>query len=221
MSIEFVDADEEPPAVPVGVQDTAEPRRRTGPGRWLFAAATAVAAVLVGVAMLVPLYAVDRTAFVVDFDATTTQDARVPYDAFGHSRTVPLRPSSPAFLTPGDQPYTSVLSVSLDRGVSYGPWWLGLGGALLLVAVAAVVRPRLSALAAVVAALGAALLGSVGAAWLAIRATSDDSIPLIRFQAHPDIGLWLLVVAGALATLAGLLTAAHPPLRRLLPRRHA
>lgn len=214
MSIEFVEPEETaataPPAPVV--------RPSALPGR-LLAGTTGLAAVLVGIAVLAPFHAVERTAFVIDFDGTSTQDARVVYDAFGHADTVPLAVGTGGL--GGGSAYSSVLSVSLTDGISYAPWWLGVGAALVVLAGWALVRPRSNRAGALVAALGGILLGSVGAAWLQIRTVSADSVPQIRFAAHPDLGLWLLVAAGGLALLAGVLHATRPPVRRLLPRRRA
>lgn len=228
MSIEFVEPEEV--ATPVdgplpadGHAAGALSRTSVLAGRVLGAVA-AVAAILVGVAMLLPLYTVDRTAFVIDFDGTSTQDAHIPYDAFGHPDTVPLITGADAFFSTGgfaegSGASGSTLTVSSSDGISYAPWWLGAAAALLVVAVWALVRPRSSRPAALVATLGGLLLGSAGAAWLSIRTVRDDSVPQIRYAADPALGLWLLVAAGGLALLAGLLRATRPPLRRLLPRR--
>lgn len=231
MSIEFVEPDEAaaPGDAPLPGDSTtaagAASRTSALPGRVLGAVA-AVAAILIGVAMLLPLYTVDRTAFVVDFDGTSTQDAHIPYDAFGHADTVPLVTGADAALSTagfaeGSGAYGSTLTVTSSDAISYAPWWLGAAGVLLAVGVWALARPRSPRPAAVVAALGGLLLGSAGAAWLSIRTVRDDSVPQIRYAADPALGLWLLVIAAGLALLAGLLRATRPPLRRLLPRRRA
>lgn len=200
MSVEFVEPD-------TGADASAPPVPRTSalPGR-LVGTAAAVAGVVTLVATQGTLYTVVRTASIVDFDGTTTRVARIPVDAFGHS--TPVLVDSAHGLALSDVGAT----VSAPEGIAYGPWWLGLGAALLVVAVWCVARPRSSAPLVGLAALGGALLGSVGAAWLSARTVTRTSVPQIRLTAAPAPGLWLLVGAGALALLAA-------AARQLRPRR--
>ena len=188
-------------APPLGARGSAARGRVLG-------AAAAVAGVLTLVATQVTLYAVVRTAAIVDFDGTDYRVARIPVDAFGHATPVALTTSRGVALSD----YTS--TVSTAAGISYGPWWLALGVALLLAAGWCLLRPRASAPAPVVAALGGVLLGSLGAAWLAARTVAGTSVPQIRFAASPGVGLWLLLAAGALALLAALASFVRVPRRR-------
>lgn len=206
MSVEFVE-----PGASTATPTAPVVRTSPVPGRVLGAAA-AVAGVVTLVALQVSLYAVVRTASIVDFDGTTTRVARIPVDAYGHSAPVPVDSArGPALSDVG-------VAVRVPDGISYAPWWLGLGIALLAAGVWGLLRPRSAALVAVVAALGGVLLGSLGAAWLSARAVSRTSVPQIRFDASPGPGLWLLVAAGGLALLAPLLGLAalrlHPRRRR-------
>ena len=202
MSIEFVGPE---PRAPTPVP--APPTGSALPGRLLGAAAAAAGVVaLVGVNLT--LYAVVRTASIVDFDGTTYRVSRIPVDAFGTS--TPVRLTSADGLALSDLTST----VSVPDGVSYGPWWLGLGVALLVAGVWALLRPRSTPPVAFVAALGGLLLGSLGAAWLAARAVVGTSVPQIRLVAAPAPGLWFLLAGGALALLAALARVVAPHVHR-------
>ena len=230
MSIEFVDPDPIPPGAPADPADAADPDRPSDPDRpverrsartgRVLAAVVAVAALLTGGAMLAPLYVVHRTAFVVDFDGTTTQTARIPFDAFGGSDAAPLDTRPAPAPGGGFFAYGSTLTVSLGDGIRYAPWWLGAAGALVVAAGWSLARVRARGPGVLAAVLGGALLSSLGTAWLQIRAVADRSLPQIRYTADPAAGFWLLLAGGAVAVLAGVLVATRPTaaaLRRLVP----